>query len=115
MTERKAFVVGWPIAHSRSPLIHRFWLKQHGIAGDYLPEAVPPDAIDAFFLRVFSGGATADDLRDLRGTYGCALVVVTAQDAIWDRDPFAADPGYRLVETEPAAWRIYKPVAMAQW
>ena len=53
MTERKAFVVGWPIAHSRSPLIHRFWLKQHGIAGDYLPEAVPPDAIDAFF-RSFS-------------------------------------------------------------
>ena len=33
---RKAFVVGWPIAHSRSPRIHRFWLKRHGIDGDYL-------------------------------------------------------------------------------
>jgi shikimate dehydrogenase len=44
----KAFVVGWPIAHSRSPRIHRFWLRRHGIEGDYLPEAVPPDAIEAF-------------------------------------------------------------------
>jgi shikimate dehydrogenase len=45
---RRAFVVGWPIAHSRSPLIHRFWLKRYGIEGDYVAEAVPPDAIDAF-------------------------------------------------------------------
>ncbi len=49
---KKAFVVGWPIAHSRSPLIHRFWLKRYGIEGDYIAEAVPPGAIDAF-LRDF--------------------------------------------------------------
>ena len=48
MSARKAFVVGWPIAHSRSPRIHRFWLKRHGIDGDYLPEAVQPNAIDGF-------------------------------------------------------------------
>ena len=45
---RKAFVVGWPIAHSRSPRIHRFWLQRHGIDGGYFPEAVPPEAIEAF-------------------------------------------------------------------
>jgi len=45
---RKAFVVGWPIAHSRSPLIHRFWLKRYQIEGDYLAKAVPPDAIGDF-------------------------------------------------------------------
>jgi len=60
MTGRSAFVVGWPIAHSRSPLIHGFWLKRHGIDGDYRAEAVPPDAIDAFFAsfaeRGYSGG-----------------------------------------------------------
>ena len=27
----RAFVIGWPIAHSRSPMIHRFWLKALGI------------------------------------------------------------------------------------
>jgi shikimate dehydrogenase len=35
-------VVGWPVAHSRSPLIHNYWLKRYGIAGEYRREAVPP-------------------------------------------------------------------------
>jgi shikimate dehydrogenase len=48
MTAPKAFVVGWPIKHSRSPLIHRFWLKRYGIEGDYVREAVPPDTFEAF-------------------------------------------------------------------
>jgi len=50
----KAFVVGWPIAHSRSPLIHRFWLTRHGIAGDYVAEAVEPKDIGAFFADGFT-------------------------------------------------------------
>ncbi|VFU09916.1 shikimate dehydrogenase [Methylocella tundrae] len=46
----KAFVVGWPIAHSRSPIIHGFWLKQFGIQGSYEAIAVaPPDFSD--FMR----------------------------------------------------------------
>lgn len=45
---RAACVIGWPAAHSRSPLIHRYWLKQHGIAGDYRAEAVPPEQFAAF-------------------------------------------------------------------
>ena len=51
---RKAFVAGWPIKHSRSPKIHRFWLERHAIDGDYCPEAVPPEEIDAF-LRGIAG------------------------------------------------------------
>ena len=39
---RAACVIGWPIAHSRSPLIHNYWLKRYGIAGEYRREAVPP-------------------------------------------------------------------------
>ena len=56
----RAFVVGWPVAHSRSPLIHRFWLRRHGIDGDYCAEAIAPDAIEAFFAtfgaRGYCGG-----------------------------------------------------------
>jgi len=44
----KACVIGWPVAHSRSPAIHRFWLKELGLAGDYVPVAVAPDEITAF-------------------------------------------------------------------
>jgi shikimate dehydrogenase len=45
---RAACVVGWPIGHSRSPLIHNYWLKHYGIAGAYRSEAVPPESFAAF-------------------------------------------------------------------
>jgi shikimate dehydrogenase len=37
-----AAVIGWPIAQSKSPAIHGYWLKKHGIDGFYLPIAMPP-------------------------------------------------------------------------
>ena len=37
-----AGVMGWPIAHSRSPKIHNYWLKLHGIEGAYAPFAIEP-------------------------------------------------------------------------
>jgi shikimate dehydrogenase len=37
----RACVVGWPIAHSRSPLIHSYWLQSLGIDGLYEKAAVP--------------------------------------------------------------------------
>ena len=37
-----AGVMGWPIAHSRSPVLHGTWLARHGIAGAYVPFAVRP-------------------------------------------------------------------------
>lgn len=40
-----AGVIGWPVAHSRSPLIHGHWLRVHGIAGAYLPLPVQPDRV----------------------------------------------------------------------
>jgi shikimate dehydrogenase len=43
-----AFVTGWPIKHSRSPLIHGHWLKRHGIYGSYKAEAVPPEEFPYF-------------------------------------------------------------------
>lgn len=51
----KAFVIGHPIAHSRSPLIHGTWLAQHGIDGSYEPFEVLPEALPAFFERLRSG------------------------------------------------------------
>lgn len=37
-----AGVIGHPIAHSRSPALHRHWLERHGIAGHYIPMDVAP-------------------------------------------------------------------------
>jgi shikimate dehydrogenase len=40
MTTRLAGVIGWPVAHSLSPRLHRFWLREAGIDGAYVPLAV---------------------------------------------------------------------------
>jgi shikimate dehydrogenase len=50
----KASVIGWPISHSRSPLIHDHWLKQLGIEGSYQKYAVQPADLEHFLqgLRV---------------------------------------------------------------
>lgn len=32
-----AGVIGSPIAHSRSPILHNYWLKRYGIKGHYIP------------------------------------------------------------------------------
>jgi len=56
----KAFVAGWPVAHSRSPLIHGFWLRHHGIAGTYEKIVVPPADFPRFMADLpasgFAGG-----------------------------------------------------------
>jgi shikimate dehydrogenase len=43
----KAGVMGWPIAHSRSPALHGWWLAQHRIDGAYVPMAVRPQDLGA--------------------------------------------------------------------
>ncbi len=45
---RAACVIGWPVEHSRSPLIHNYWLKRYGIAGEYRRELVPREEFAAF-------------------------------------------------------------------
>jgi shikimate dehydrogenase len=42
-----AGVMGWPVMHSRSPLLHNFWFKQHGLAGAYVPLAIEPQGLAA--------------------------------------------------------------------
>jgi len=49
---RAACLIGWPAAHSRSPLIHHYWLRTLGIDGGYVIEAVPPDDLRDFVLRL---------------------------------------------------------------
>ncbi len=44
---RVAGVMGWPVAHSRSPVIHRFWLAALGMDGDYVRLPVRPEALGA--------------------------------------------------------------------
>ena len=89
---KRAFVIGHPIAHSRSPLIHGHWLKRHGIAGSYEAIDVAPEDLAAFIGRVrageFIGGnvtiphketvfALCDDVDRLARTIGAVNTLVS--------------------------------------
>lgn len=57
---KKAFVTGWPIVHSKSPMLHGFWLKQYGIEGSYEALGIEPENFRQFInnlpLSDFAGG-----------------------------------------------------------
>jgi shikimate dehydrogenase len=49
-------VIGWPVEHSRSPLIHNYWLKRYGIAAEYRREAVRSEEFEAFIGTLAARG-----------------------------------------------------------
>ena len=52
----RAGVAGWPVDHSRSPTIHRYWLKELGIPGSYEKFAVRPGEFPQFASRIGEDG-----------------------------------------------------------
>ena len=56
MTAPRACLIGWPAAHSRSPIIHKHWLSSFGIDGDYRIEAVKPENFAAFVASLGERG-----------------------------------------------------------
>jgi shikimate dehydrogenase len=70
-TTRLAGIIGWPVSHSRSPLLHGFWLDETGIDGAYLPLPVRPDHIEQA-LRALP----------VLGFRGCNLTVPHKQAAL---------------------------------
>ena len=49
MTSRRAFVMGHPVAHSRSPMLHGYWLERYGIEASYERVDVAPEGLKDFF------------------------------------------------------------------
>lgn len=89
--------MGWPVAHSRSPMIHGYWLKKHGIAGSYgLLPVRPENAIAAIRALPAKGYAgcnctvphkhaaldAADVVDDLARRIGAANTIVIRDGAI---------------------------------
>lgn len=68
---KAACVVAWPVGHSRSPLIHNYWIKQLGLNAEYRKEAVPPEEFANFVTH----------LRE-RGYVGCNVTVPHKQRAL---------------------------------
>ena len=66
-----AAVLGWPVMHSRSPLLHNYWMGRYGLTGIYVPIEVKPDGI-------------GDALKGLAplGFSGCNLTIPHKQNAL---------------------------------
>ena len=83
-TPAKAGILGWPVTHSRSPLIHDYWLKTHGIDGSY--EKLPATSED--FERVVMGLVAAG--------YAGANVTAPHKEAAFELADVADTNAYRL-------------------
>ena len=61
-TAPAAFVCGWPVAHSRSPLVHGYWLEKYGLAGSYDKVPVEPGKLATLFNRIRAGDFTGGNV-----------------------------------------------------
>lgn len=86
----KALIIGRPVKHARSPLIHQFWLRELGLEGSYERQEVMPGAVAAVLRELpaqgFRGGnitvphkeeafAACDDLTDVAKAAGAVNTV----------------------------------------
>lgn len=96
----RAAVIGWPVAHSRSPLIHGYWLKTLNIKGSYGRIAVPVEAAEAFFRDFRASGLTGANVtlpHKIRAASACDRLseAARAMGAVntlwWDEDRLVGD------------------------
>jgi shikimate dehydrogenase len=76
---RAACLIGWPAAHSRSPLIHHYWLRTLGIEGGYNIEAVPPEGFAEFVLHLSAHGFVGANVTRPHKERALALTVPDAR------------------------------------
>jgi shikimate dehydrogenase len=90
MGARAACVVGWPIRHSRSPLIHNYWIRLHQLDAEYRREEIAPDAVADFFGNLAQRGYT-----------GCNVTIPHKEAALAASEP---DDRARAVGAANTLW-----------
>tara|TARA_R110000868_G_scaffold10900_11_gene52770 strand:- start:13431 stop:14282 length:852 start_codon:yes stop_codon:yes gene_type:complete len=99
MTQENRFhmagVMGWPVMHSRSPMMHNYWMEQQGLAGTYVPLEIRPGTLEAALRAMhplgFSGCnltiphkldamAIVDEVDDVARKIGAISCVVVRDD-----------------------------------
>jgi shikimate dehydrogenase len=87
---RSACVIGWPIKHSRSPLIHGYWIRQHGLAAGYRREELRPEQVADFLSNLAA-----------RGYVGCNVTIPHKEAALAASEP---DDRARAVGAANTLW-----------
>jgi shikimate dehydrogenase len=114
MTMPYAEVIGDPIVHSKSPLIHKFWLDKLGIAADYRATQVDPADLDAFI-----SARTADpDWRGCNVTIPHKIAVMdcvadpgSVRDSIGAMNTIVRAENGAIIGTNTDAAGFYAPIA----
>jgi len=118
-----AGVMGWPVGHSLSPLLHGYWLTTHAVDGAYVPLAVKPEDFESA-VRVlpklgFAGAnvtiphkqaalAAVDELDDVAVRIGAVNTIVVRRDGrLWGTNTDA----YGFLENLKAKHPAWDPAA----
>ncbi|MEZ5828094.1 MAG: shikimate dehydrogenase [Hyphomicrobiales bacterium] len=116
---RRACVIGWPVEHSRSPMIHRYWLEQYGIDGAYEKEAVKPEDFEEFVRSLATQGYVGANvtlphkeaaLRAARVT-DAAAIAIGAANTLWLDD----DGKLRASNTDAYGFMTNLDAEAPQW
>jgi shikimate dehydrogenase len=115
----KACVIGWPVEHSRSPLIHRYWLAQYGIDGTYDKEAVRPEDFAAFVGALAEHGYVGANVTlphkeaalRLAHTSDEAAIAIGAANTLW----LDADGHLHASNTDAYGFTTNLDAEAAQW
>ena len=116
---RRAGVCGWPVAHSRSPLIHGYWLARYHLEGAYERFAVPPRGFADFAASIGVDGlvganvtvphkeaafAACDRLTDSARATGAVNTLWREDGALWGDNTDVA--GFlATLDAEAPGWR----------
>ena len=115
-----AGVMGWPVMHSRSPVIHNYLLSRHGLAGTYVPLAIPPEHLEGALRGLaplgFAGAnitiphkeralAVLDDVEPVARRIGAiSCIAVRADGSLWGTNNDAFGFVQNVLQQQPA-WR----------
>lgn len=115
-----AAVMGWPVMHSRSPLLHGYWMQQLGLAGAYLPLAIRPEGLAAALRALHPLGfagcnltiphkrealAIVDEVDDVARRIGAISCVVVRPDGSLSGSNNDCFGFVESIKAEIAGWR----------
>lgn len=127
MTKLKAGVIGWPIEHSKSPLLHGYWLDQLQIDGAYTKIAAQPEDFEATVRSLVAEGwrganvtiphkeaalAIADEVTDTAEAIGAANTLVFEDSKILADNTDGFGFTENLIDRAGAKWCPKEPAAI---
>ncbi len=123
---KRTCVIGYPIEHSRSPLIHNYWIKKYSIAGEYTKKSVPHETIHEYLKKLKSNGFIGANVTiphkrtalQAANEADAAAVAIGAANTLWyEREQLIAGntDGYGFLthlDTSAPDWPADRPAAV---